>query len=623
VDLPVRQAGFLWPLRAATLVLVIALLFDPPLPFTGHVGSQARWVLLDASLSMTAGTADRSPWARASTRARDLLADGWRVVTFGDALGPADTIPSIPDETGSRLAPALIRVAESGAQEILVLSDLRIEDAVAVRAALEDLGVSLEVERMGGEIQNAGVYGFEVEDRVDPRTAGTARVEVHGGVPGDSLRLEVLEEDAVVASAVVEAPGPGLRRTLEITLPPASSDGLRRFEARLASGADAFALDDTGVAYARIGSASEGGVVVISVRPDWEPRSLLPTLARTTGLTGSGYLRAGPDLYLTVGRASDRTAPVDTAAVRAAAERASLLVLHGLGEETDDWVWGLAARAPRLIAFVTDAASAAGFGLVTSPPRAGEWYLSEETPPSPLSGVLRSFERAELPPLSGLLVTQSEEEWVTPLTARLRGTGPAEAPLRLRAVEGRREALVLARGFWRWAGRDAGRDAYEALWAGVAGWLLREPAAAGAEVRPARRVVPRGERVSWLVPAQREGARVMVQPDSGAAPSGSAVETALTGGGAVYSDPLEPGPYRYAVFGPDGDSLAWGRFEVASGTRDMLPAPVDPSAWLRAGSNSVHAGERGSPLRTSPWPYLLILALLLAEWIGRRRVGLR
>jgi hypothetical protein len=31
----------------------------------------------------------------------------------------------------------------------------------------------------------------------------------------------------------------------------------------------------------------------------------------------------------------------------------------------------------------------------------------------------------------------------------------------------------------------------------------------------------------------------------------------------------------------------------------------------------------GVPLRTRPWPYLLVIALLCGEWIGRRRSGLR
>ena len=33
------------------------------------------------------------------------------------------------------------------------------------------------------------------------------------------------------------------------------------------------------------------------------------------------------------------------------------------------------------------------------------------------------------------------------------------------------------------------------------------------------------------------------------------------------------------------------------------------------------AGDGGRPLRTTPWPYLLVIGLLCGEWIGRRRSG--
>jgi hypothetical protein len=37
----------------------------------------------------------------------------------------------------------------------------------------------------------------------------------------------------------------------------------------------------------------------------------------------------------------------------------------------------------------------------------------------------------------------------------------------------------------------------------------------------------------------------------------------------------------------------------------------------------VEAEPAGTPLRTRPWPYLLVIGLLCGEWIGRRRSGLR
>jgi hypothetical protein len=51
----------------------------------------------------------------------------------------------------------------------------------------------------------------------------------------------------------------------------------------------------------------------------------------------------------------------------------------------------------------------------------------------------------------------------------------------------------------------------------------------------------------------------------------------------------------------------------------MTAAVVD-AASAEAGTRDE---EPGAPLRTEPWPYLLLIGLLCGEWIGRRRSGLR
>ena len=86
-ELPVRGGRYLAALRAVTLVLLLALIFDPRLPSGGAGSSHTRWVLLDVSRSMSAG--DGLAWSRALDRARSLADDGWTVVSFGDAVAPA------------------------------------------------------------------------------------------------------------------------------------------------------------------------------------------------------------------------------------------------------------------------------------------------------------------------------------------------------------------------------------------------------------------------------------------------------------------------------------------------------------------------------------------------------
>jgi hypothetical protein len=619
----VDGARYLWLLRAATLLVVLALLLDPGVPWPGTSGLTSRWVLLDASESMAAGDEGATAWIGAVRRAEALGADGWRVVTFGAEIDQAPEASDLaPTEPTTRLGPALSVAAESGAREIRVLTDMRIEDMVAVRAALEGSRLDITFENLAEPVENAGILSLDVGDRASPTAAGVAVVELHGGVAGDSLSVQVLEEGVPVGSSRVEAPGQGLRRRVEIDLPPSAGTGAVRFEALVSGVDDDFAADDRAVAYGLVGAPQDAGVVLVSLGPDWEPRYLLPVLERTTGLPASGFLRAGPDRYVSMGAALERAGPVDSATVRRAAEGASLLVLHGLSEDTDAWVRGLIARAPRSISFASDAAGASLLGIDASAPRAGEWYLGEEIPASPLSGELAALAGADLPPLTGVMIAQDATGLVAPLSVSLRRTGPAEAPIHLRSNGVRRSSVVLARGFWRWAARPDDRAAYETLWSGVAGWLLRDASLAGAEVRPAARVVPAGEPVPWQVPEARAGATVGVRPDT-ATTTEEARALTLDGSGTVFTEPLAPGPYRYTVRDPAGDSVAGGRFDVSDRSTDMFPAPVDPARLVseRAGAAADAGGTR--PLRTLPWPYLLIIGLLCAEWIGRRRSGLR
>ena len=612
---------YLWPLRAVTLLIVLVLLLDPSVPWPGTAGLATRWVLLDASESMAAG-GESAPWPEAVRRAEELRADGWRVVTFGAVVDHAPEASDLaPTGRATRLGPALAVAAESGAREVRVLTDMRIEDVVAVRAALEGSGLGVTFEQLADPVENAGILSLDVGDRAGPSAAGVAVVEVHGGTPGDTLSVQLLEEGVPVGSARVAAPGQGLRRTVEVDLPPSTGTGAVRFEAVVSGVQDDVPTDDRAVAYGLVGTPEEAGVVLVSLSPDWEPRYLLPVLERTTGLAGSGFLRAGPDRYVSMGPALERAGPVDSATVRRAAEGASLLVLHGLSGGSDAWVREVIRRAPRSISFASDAAGASLLGIDASSPRVGEWYLGEEIPPSPLSGELAGLAGADLPPLTGVMVPQDATGLLAPLTVSLRRTGPAEGPLHLRSDDGRRSAVVLARGFWRWAARPSGRDAYEALWSGLAGWLLRDASLAGAEVRPAERVVPAGEPVPWQVPAGRVGATVGIRSDT--ASTGAVRELALEASGTVFTEPLVPGPYRYTVRDPAGDSVAGGRFDVSDRSSDMFPAPTDPARLISDGASRAADDGGTRPLRTLPWPYLLIIGLLCAEWIGRRRSGLR
>lgn len=185
---------------------------------------------------------------------------------------------------------------------------------------------------------------------------------------------------------------------------------------------------------------------------------------------------------------------------------------------------------------------------------------------------------------------------------------------------GRRRAIVLARGFWRWGARDgSGRDVYRRLWSGVAGWLLAsDPATLTAEVRPDRFVVPRGSTVRWHVPGAPGDSVRLELSDS----TGVLADTVLVAGASRGFGTLPPGSYRYAALAA-GDTVGSGRFDVEARTDELLPRPSRPEAPTRERAAGLMGEGGGSPLRTSPWVYLVILVLLSAEWIGRRRAGLR
>jgi hypothetical protein len=620
LEIAVPAARWLAAARATALVLVLLLLFDVRIPTSGGGSGSEDWVLLDASLSMTAAPADgTAAWDGAVERARQLEGQGWRVVTFGessDAEEQADE--AAPTALRSLLAPALDRAAEAGVRRVRVLSDFRLEDAVAVRSALGALPLDVEMESFGVEVVNAGISRFDVPDVARPSDPVAAELEIHVASVVDSVSVRVFEEGALVGETRVPAPAPGLHARVAVDLPPANATGRVRYTAAVSVPRDAFPSDDEAVAYASIGH-QEGAVVLVSLRPDWEPRYLLPLLQDVTGLPALGYLRVGPDRYVPMGRAQDRGAPVDSMTVRRAAVDATLLVLHGVAGDVDPWARALAAGAGRRVVFAADEAGAELAGIPSGQARVGEWYISGEIPMSPIAGSLAGVSVQGLPPLSDVLLPVDPARVRGALLLQLRGAGTPEAALQLDERAGGRVAVALASGFWRWAARDNGRDVYRRLWSGVAGWLLAGEGASPLEPRPTQWVVPRGEPVVWSSPVDSIPRRVVVTGQGDAV-----VADQPLAGGALSSGVLPPGVYAYRVEGAGGDVLASGRFDVAAATTEMAPLPAVPEAESAGTTSAAESDEpSGSPLRTRPWPYLIVIGLLCAEWIGRRRSGLR
>jgi hypothetical protein len=92
---------------------------------------------------------------------------------------------------------------------------------------------------------------------------------------------------------------------------------------------------------------------------------------------------------------------------------------------------------------------------------------------------------------------------------------------------------------------------------------------------------------------------------------------------------LPPGPgdfgYRLRVFSGDTVIAATGALTVESWSPEFARPPADVRA-LRATDTVVRGDDArrlGTPLHATAWPYVLIVLLLAAEWVLRRRWGLR
>ncbi|MEQ9569088.1 MAG: hypothetical protein RLN75_02770, partial [Longimicrobiales bacterium] len=151
--------------------------------------------------------------------------------------------------------------------------------------------------------------------------------------------------------------------------------------------------------------------------------------------------------------------------------------------------------------------------------------------------------------------------------------------------------------------------------------------APGGGVGPAERVAAADRPVAWWAPVAPGGT---LEVTTTGADGASRTDTVAVGAdGRARLPARSAGGYDWTARILTPDSLAardrtWsGRLELESHTDEFRwPRDTALTAW-DSGSDAVRAAGPGRPLRTSPWPYLLLLALLSAEWILRRRSGLR
>lgn len=628
-ELPGRGRGVLLSLRGGVLALLLLLLFDPSLAGPADDGG-ARLVLLDASASMAVPAADGAAtrWQEGVRRVRASHAGD--VLLFGDApravpVAALDTL--VPADPRSRLLPALEAAAQAGTRRVTLITDGRFDDIDDVVRWLPRLGVELDVQVVGGDVSNSAITRVSAPGWVE---AGQP-LDIHfeamtiGSGP-DSLIVRALRDGSEAGRTAIPRPGPGRfsSGTVRVVADEAAASGYVRYDIVLDPG-DVLSGDDVRHLYVEV-SAQPAGIVIVSLRPDWETRFLYPVLERALGLPVRAFLRTG-DAWVEQGippRAGRRARDAD---VLESLGRASLVVLQGADEDAPAAFLEATAAAGRLLIFASGSGRLPGLPAPRTTPIPADWYVSGQIPSSPIAAALAGIDVEDLPPLTTLRIPEDVPGAWAALNVN-RGRRGASYPLAVGARDARRRwVIALGEGYWRWALRGGdSRAAYERLWSALGGWLLEDAVAVRTEtVAPAPRVLEPGAPVRWALAATAaDTVRLQVADSAGAA----VLDTALVPAGAdsATTRPLPPGRYRYAARATAGAAAgeATGEFTVEPASTENVREPVAgrlqaPLAEVRATSRSA----RSRPLHASAWPYVAIILLLCAEWILRRRWGLR
>jgi len=563
-------------LRVLAVTLVVALLLDAP---AARAKPVATWVALDASASMARG--DSTVWRASRDSMRRVGAES--VFVFGDSVrkfGDAAT----PTDQSSLLRPVVERAIGAG-HPLVVVTDGELDDPDAARALPAGSRVVLvkhatqrDLAVATLEVPRAIVSGDTVEIKVGV-AAGS------GGARGGSVTLS-FEGKPVATAAVDSLPAFG-ERSLSVKARLEGTIGAALLRAVVSSPEDSEHRNDTLTVSVDVSRAASA--VFVSTSPDFDARYALAVLRGALGIPTRGFFRVAPGQW----RVEGALTPVAEADVRQAVKEAPVAIIHG-----DTAAFG----PPRTITL-------GPLALIVTTATEGEWYPAA-APASPLAPALAGLVWDSLPPV-GIATTPPTGAWEGVIARR--GRGDERKPIIVGIDEPRRVAIVAASGLWRWRFRGGvASDAFTALWGSIFDWLAAERADRRAAV-PDERLLRAGDPVRW-----RRGS---------AADSVVAVTLHSRGTTRVDSVTLRFSPGSNVVETP---ALAAGLYDITTKGGAALLS-VNPSReWLPRTPDITPAGVRGlvsadaAPrLRGAGWAYALAIVLLCAEWILRRRQGMR
>ena len=570
-------------LRAAALTLILALRFDAP---AGPRRALRPFVALDASLSWLRGAGtgadSATDWQRALAAAR--AAEGDSLFLFGDSIRRAGSAP-VPADNASSVR-AMVERALAAGRTLVVITDGELDDP----DALEALPRGSEVTVIAHDSQpDAALLSLGAPRAVvsgDTLTASATVVAGRGGARAGLVRLFVGERQ--IAQAPLAPLDPGAEVAVAVQGPVAATQGATLVRMVLESADDAEPRNDTLGAPLDVSRAA--AAVLVSTAPDYDARYALVILRGALGLPARAYFQVAPGAW----RVDGTLAPVAEQVVREALRDAPIAIIHG-----DSTVFG----PPR-------AATRGSLALMAPPPDGGaEWY-GVVAPPSPLSAALAGVLWDSLPPID-VAASLPDGDWVGLETARARRLD--RRPAIVGMDRPRRTVIVGASGLWRWQFRGgASADAYAALWGSIFDWLAAERRDVRAAV-PADDNLRAGERLRWrrggddsvvTVVLERRGEPARVDTVTLRFPGGATI---------ARSDALPGGTYDART--PGGSSVI-----VVNPSREWLPRAVRVASGAVGGETISGSAPR---LRDLTWVFALAIALLCAEWLVRRRAGLR
>jgi len=407
-----------------------------------------------------------------------------------------------------------------------------------------------------------------------------------GGAGAGTVSLVI--GDQRVASVDVQPLAPFADRTVTARARVPNVAGSSLVHAIVSTAGDAEPRNDTLTTVLEVSPAA--GAVLVSTSPDLDSREALALLRGALALPTRGFYRIAPGVW----RQDGSLAPANEGEIRAIVRDAPLVVLHG-----DTAVFG----APR-------SATKGALTLFATPPEgSADWYATG-APPSPVSAALSAAAWDSLPPLD-VASDVPAGEWVALETRRGRRFERRNAIVGREAA--RRTVIVGASGFWRWRVRGgAASDAFGALWGGLFDWLSGGRTDARAAVS-ADAVVHAGDAIRWRRGAGDDSVVVVALTRRDATARVDSMMLRFTeGDNIVESRPLAPGVYDVQTTG--GNSVL-----AVNPSRELYPRRAIRSGAVGRGSSLADAPR----LRSLGWVYAVVILALCAEWLLRRRLGMR